>query len=302
MSNPMIKPYKTPKRKNDAARLYRRMIIGMMLIAVVIVTLVGIVSLRRPPSQPTGTLYFRGRDVGDPPTSALDPQTLTSEFVAWDPPVEDLALSVLSPDGRWEIEWNPQPDFGGYGILATNLLNQGGGFWLTGQPSSDYLSWSADSQWIGYTAYDPAYGDGPRAWGWIMSTDKGQTRAVVTDMDVQRLVFAPTGARLAYVAEGNLWTLDITTGLKTQVASLYGQDQTIIWSPDGEWLAYRKPPIGTGGHSEGNVPFNIWIVRVDGSDARMLVANGLPNTILGWEDGSRHRTFEEIQTQIQTQK
>lgn len=232
----MIDPYETPKRKNDARHPYRRIMIGTILV-VIIITLVGLASLRRPASRPTGILYFRSRDVGDPPISALDPQTLTLMFVDWKPPVEDFARGVLSPDGRWNAVWNPKPEFGGDGIIVENRLNGGGGFGLTNPPSGDSLSWSADSRWIGYTALGDTESGKLESWGWIMSADKGETQAVVTDEHVKRLVFAPTGTYLAYVSDGNLWTFDTMTGLKTQVATLYGLDQTIIWSPDGGWLA-----------------------------------------------------------------
>ena len=55
------------------------------------------------------------------------------------------------------------------------------------------------------------------------------------------------------------------------------------WSPDGEWLAYRLEGLDN--------TVSIWIARVDGTDARMLISRDLSNAYVddpAWSpDGSR---------------
>ena len=59
---------------------------------------------------------------------------------------------------------------------------------------------------------------------------------------------------------------------------LGGADEPVVdvtWSPDGDWLAVA---VAAG----GGVPTSIWVVRPDGTDARLLAdAHEHGNAVLG---------------------
>jgi len=71
----------------------------------------------------------------------------------------------------------------------------------------------------------------------------------------------PDGQSLVFDLLGDLYSLPIKGGEATRITSGLGFDSQPTVSPNGEWIAFV---------SDRNGADNLWIVRVDGSDARKL--------------------------------
>ena len=96
--------------------------------------------------------------------------------------------------------------------------------------------------------------------------------------------FSPDGARVAFVSTlggvGQVWVMPAGGGFPELVTA--GEDPvlSVRWSPDGKWLAYLMAP-GGGLNSQ------LYVVRPDGTGARMLTAGGKVNNWLsGWTQTS----------------
>ena len=93
---------------------------------------------------------------------------------------------------------------------------------------------------------------------------------------------AADGARVAYVSDrSGRPRLEVATlPQQTPPAVVSGPDQEVVsvaWSPDGEWLAYLVSP-------GGSICAELWVVRPDGSDRRLVAGEDPRCTVFagGW--------------------
>ena len=114
--------------------------------------------------------------------------------------------------------------------------------------------------------------DGTQAAFWadgslvVTSADDMAARRVdVKTAEINRLVWSPTGDRLAVESNGDLQVLDVPGGSLTTVATARGTDpiQAFAFSADGDRILFRQ--------SDGAGKPSLWIVGTDGSDARELI-------------------------------
>jgi Tol biopolymer transport system component len=102
---------------------------------------------------------------------------------------------------------------------------------------------------------------------WLVELDGPHTSLKLTDLfdnSYGSLVWAPTGNKLAYVADKSIWVA--TVGDETNQTRIYqwqgrGSPGSLTWSPDGNVLAFLGP--------EG-----IAVINADGSGLRTLVPYG----------------------------
>ena len=83
----------------------------------------------------------------------------------------------------------------------------------------------------------------------------GQVRPLLTklaDSEYVPLTPSPDGKRIAYVANGKLWTIATTGGPPLAIADC--DANAMAWSPDGAWLVFRQNPALVRVSSQGGGP------------------------------------------------
>ena len=78
----------------------------------------------------------------------------------------------------------------------------------------------------------------------------------------------PQLGKLAFVKGGDIWAKELLDGEARRLTQ-DGHNDTPLWSPSGEWLAFRKN-MGTGGL------YQLWLMRSDGSEQRQVVDEMTP--------------------------
>ena len=141
-------------------------------------------------------------------------------------------------------------------------------------------AWSPDGSNIATVRNECASGEAPSQCSGevtsslvVVAADDGTERVLVTneqvgqDLSTFRLpMWSRNGARIAFsafTANADASRVFVVDADGTHLADL-GDGNVLQWSPDGEWLLVsREDPPGE--------PFtDVWIMRTDGSDARLL--------------------------------
>ena len=98
---------------------------------------------------------------------------------------------------------------------------------------------------------------------------------------------SPDGRQMAYISNESgspqIWVVPLDgTAPSRQLTRLPDPVQPVYWSPAGDWIAYAVAP-------GGGLNTQIYVMRPDGSGARMLTSGGRSNNwLFGWtDDGSR---------------
>ena len=110
--------------------------------------------------------------------------------------------------------------------------------------------------------------------------DRLQPNDLLKLRSVTGVQLSPDGSRVAYVVENNdgpgrpygqLWVMTVANGRTVRLGSEKESSGDPVWSPDGQWLAYR----GRVGDRAGLV-----VAHPDGSGARLLAETSGTNTPL----------------------
>jgi Tol biopolymer transport system component len=146
---------------------------------------------------------------------------------------------------------------------------------------------------------------------------KPLTRMTAAGADTLSASFSPDGRKLAFVStralDGsdaansngtpNVWIMNPDGSGVIAISSLKNVGDRAVanlqWSPDGTKLAFEstRPLDGSDAPELGN-PFNIWVMKADGSSPTPLTRNTLPGTdVLGpfWSPDGTKLTFATFQ-------
>jgi dipeptidyl aminopeptidase/acylaminoacyl peptidase len=90
--------------------------------------------------------------------------------------------------------------------------------------------------------------------------------------------FSPDASRIAFISDlsglPQIWIVPTTGGWPELVTTLDDQITSVFWSPDGEWLAFSLAP-------GGGMNLQVYLIRPDGTDLRLLTAGAKDNNWLG---------------------
>ncbi len=182
-----------------------------------------------------------------------------------------------SPDGRrlaFERRDNPDAQSGSSGnpqLWWVELASGHSGPILDGADSFAFgLRWSRSGSWISY------YSTGLQAVR-AYNLEDGRDQVIPSNME-QPAVWNPSGGALLVPQMrqlgdhfgAHLLLADLATGKLVDMSgeSQDAEDGFPAWSPDGEWIAFRRrspPHLLVGGQ--------LWLMRADGSEARPLTSD-----------------------------
>lgn len=201
-------------------------------------------------------------------------QRTAAEHLSLNDDFEDLALS---PDGKkvaFTVRGEVFATAAGDGGPATRVT--------TSLAAEEGISWAPDSRRIAYTSR--RFGN-PKLFLYDFGSNQERqlTRGAGVDMTPR---FSPDGSRVAYARDGReIRVVDLESGADTQVATgrlwryPFGLDRPLVWSPDGEWIAFFS--------ADDRTFTNVWLVPTAGGDAHRVsgLANTSANSIAWSPDG-----------------
>lgn len=110
---------------------------------------------------------------------------------------------------------------------------------------------------------------------------------------VRSLALSPDGKRLAFTYRGDIWVVDSTGGRATMMTNNVEMDDSPVWSPDGQWIAYA---------TDRNGNWDIYAVPVDGGETVRLTYSSFSEVPVSWNgdlismDASMDKTYPGIYT------
>jgi len=217
-------------------------------------------------------------------------------YSAWDQPLTEVDLGLLSPDGRWLTLWE--------GFVSASLRADGLPLRIMpvtgGQPQEIA---SATLLRPGFVAWSPqgdrlavVEGGGRQTWVnkqiMVMQPD-GSDRRLLSDASRADLfpAWSPDGQRIAFTSgEGNqfenadenypqilgtrrIWLANADGSSKSQLTDdpAYS-DQFPQWSADGDHILFVRQQAGAiEPGDEEPIPVEIWLMKADSTDQRKLV-------------------------------
>jgi Tol biopolymer transport system component len=175
-----------------------------------------------------------------------------------------------SPDGAWIAYWEMVTESYEWRLMyksATGDYTRDLGVFYGGLSR---LGWTADSQWIIYSAFPeavtPETFTQQRAELWMIHFETGEIKRLTNnDFDEADPSVSPDGTQIAYTSNADgynrLYIMDIATGeVRLLTPDLHGYRAT--WSPDGRWIAFMTTSFDGSG--------DIWIIRADGTGAQAI--------------------------------
>jgi TolB protein len=143
-------------------------------------------------------------------------------------------------------------------------------------------SWSPDGESIAFTSKR----DG-RSHIYVMRTDgTGARRLTSGPAEDAHPTWSPNGQEIAFERAGALYAVRAAGGAAHRLTrGLGGDAEDPAWAPDGKLIAYdyRGPGYSTR---------ELWVVRVDGSDARPVTRLGEASAAPSWSPDGRRLAFQ----------
>jgi hypothetical protein len=116
------------------------------------------------------------------------------------------------------------------------------------------------------------------------STDAAKSELPpVTPAIFRQPALSPDGQTLAFVHDGDLWTVPAKGGTARRLTSTQGNDQRPVYSPDGQWLAFASMKYGS---------FDVYVMPAQGGASRRITFGGGVEYPFGWTTDGACVLFE----------
>lgn len=103
--------------------------------------------------------------------------------------------------------------------------------------------------------------DGAERFLAVVDSGGGEARRLIR-MQGTTFSWAPDGVRIAFVEAGAIHVLDTGSGAIEALAGSRGVENQPVWSPDGNWIAYRD--------DSANEDKGLWLMHADGSERHRI--------------------------------
>ena len=96
--------------------------------------------------------------------------------------------------------------------------------------------------------------------------------------------------KVVFIRDGDVFVIN-SDGSEEKRLTTYGANGMPVFSPNGEWIAFSSVPKEMKGKAGAPIPFNIWIIRPDGSGARKLSRESRLMGNIVWSPDSKKLAF-----------
>lgn len=109
------------------------------------------------------------------------------------------------------------------------------------------------------------------------------TTTLITAQET-RLLRQPSlnGNQVAFAYGSDIWTTNLTTNITTRLTSTSAVESNPHISPNGKWVAFTSNRTGSS---------SVYMVAIDGGEAKRLTWHASPNTARGWTNDGNHVLF-----------
>ncbi len=138
-----------------------------------------------------------------------------------------------------------------------------------------------------------------------MNPDGSKQMRLTHTGDARDLKWSPLGDQICYISRGDLWLVNVATGMERRLTSGVERNMQPTWSPDSRAIAFITPEVSQPEMSLDQA--QVQLIALDTSEQKQL-GMASPRRMLAWSPNSTHlafvspgREFQNVLFSINTQ-